>query len=113
MAVLYRWAAVRDVAGALATSVVDLVFPRRCGVCGDFGAFVCPQCAAALCPLGGERCVTCADPAPGGACRVCAVGSDQALTSLAAAFAFEGRRARSCYGSRYDRLSALAAPMGR
>lgn len=33
--------------------VLDLIFPPRCGGCGDYGATWCPTCAAGVRPLSG------------------------------------------------------------
>lgn len=100
-------------AGALATLLLDVLVPRRCGLCGSFGTFLCPACAAALPRADGPRCPTCAAPlALGTACRACAALPDQPLASLTAACRFEDGARRLVHRLKYESLSALAEPMG-
>ncbi len=96
-----------------ATLAADLLFPRRCGVCGTFGDFLCAPCVAALPTLTGPRCPTCAGSRPrGDVCPICASLGGQTLDSLTVAFAFDGGARRLVHRLKYERLSALAAPMG-
>jgi len=109
-------AALHAGAGVLA----DLVFPRRCGVCGAFGPFLCGPCAAALPAATGTRCRRCCRllaPASGGGaalpqCRACGLLPTHPLDSLDAVFRFEGGARRLVHRLKYERLSALAEPMG-
>jgi ComF family protein len=96
-----------------AALLADLVFPRCCGVCGAFGAFLCRRCEEALPPASGVRCPTCAGllPAPG-PCRACAALSDRPLDALVAVYRLDGGARRLVHRLKYERLSALAAPMG-
>lgn len=82
--------------------VADLLIPRRCGVCGAFGSFLCGPCVDALPRIEGSLPV----PARG------AAGGD-VLTSLGAACRFEGGARRLVHRLKYERLSALAGPMGQ
>lgn len=100
-------------AGALANLVLDVLVPRRCGLCGAFGAFLCPACAAALPRADGPRCRTCAAPlSPDTPCRACAALAEQPLASLTATCRFEGGARRLVHRLKYESLSALAEPMG-
>jgi len=44
--------------------LLDLVLPRRCGVCDRVGASVCPPCLARLVPCGPPCCERCGAPGP-------------------------------------------------
>jgi ComF family protein len=100
-----------------AESTLDLLFPRRCGLCGSFGSFVCAGCAAGL-PLAsaGARCPTCARLLIGetvhGRCNRCAPLASPTLDSLTPVFAFRDAARRLVHRLKYERLSALAEPMG-
>ena len=102
--------------GVLSTGaglLADLLFPRRCGLCGAFGAFLCGTCADGLPRLTGRRCPTCANLlGPRGACARCAALPAQPLDSLRATFVFEDGARRLVHRLKYERLSALAGPMG-
>lgn len=95
--------------GALA--LTDLVFPPRCGLCGVFGPFVCAMCVAALPHAGGGRCPLCAARATFGDCRDCAAAAGGGLDGTIAATRYEAGARRLVHRLKYDRLSALAAPM--
>jgi ComF family protein len=93
---------------------VDLVFPRRCGLCGSFGRFLCGPCGAALpvAPMA-MRCPTCARWLDTGApCGRCAALTEPTLDSLTPVFSFEDGARRLVHRLKYERLSALAEPMG-
>ena len=93
--------------------LLELLVPRRCGVCGAFGSFLCARCAAALPRLHGSRCRTCANPLrAGGTCRACTALADQPLDELAAAFDHDLGARRLVHRLKYERLWALAEPMG-
>ena len=100
----------------LGTSVgvlADLLFPPRCGLCGAVGSFLCEPCEEGLPGLTGRRCPTCADLlSPRGVCGRCAALAAQPLDSLQAAFVFEEGARRLVHRLKYERLSALAGPMG-
>jgi predicted amidophosphoribosyltransferase len=53
--------------------LLDLVFPRRCVVCGLPGATLCPRCTASLPLLAGSLCTRCGAPVawPVARCREC------------------------------------------
>ncbi len=97
------------------TAIADLLVPRRCGLCGAFGAFLCPGCRAALPRITGPICASCGDATAGGAlCARCAAASNgqPLLDAVVAACRFEGPARDLVHRLKYERLSALAAPMG-
>jgi ComF family protein len=112
--------AVAALARTAAGFAADLVAPRRCGVCGEFGSLLCAPCREALPAATGNRCCGCARVlTPGriaaandGLCHACAALPDQPLDSLRAAYRFEGGARRLVHRLKYERLFALAAPMG-
>jgi ComF family protein len=109
----FRLDALPRLGGALATLALDVLVPRRCGLCGAFGEFLCPACTAALPRADGPRCRTCAAPlAPGALCRACAALPEQPLASLTAACCFADGARRLVHRLKYESLSALAEPMG-
>ncbi len=113
LARMLRLGALPRLGGTIAALVLDVLVPRRCGLCGAFGEFLCAACAAALPRAAGPRCRTCAAPlVPGMVCRACAALPDQPLTTLAAACRFEGDARRLVHRLKYESLSALAEPMG-
>jgi ComF family protein len=86
--------------------LLDLVFPRRCAVCGGSGAALCANCRDGLHLLGEPRCERCGAPTewPVERCRECAgrriayasaraaVAYDDAAKSLVAAWKERGQR---------------------
>jgi ComF family protein len=108
-----RLGALPRLGGAIATLILDVLVPRRCGLCGAFGDFLCAACAAVLPRADGPRCRTCAAPlGPGTVCRACAALPEQPLTTLTAACRFAGDARRLVHRLKYESLSALAEPMG-
>jgi ComF family protein len=86
--------------------LLDLVFPRRCVVCGGSGAALCATCRDGLRVLGEPRCERCGAPTewPVERCRECAgrriayasaraaVAYDEAAKGLVAAWKERGQR---------------------
>lgn len=70
--------------------LLDLVFPRRCVVCGADGAVLCGRCEAGLERLTGPRCERCGAPTawPVERCRECA-GRRVAFARARAAVAYD------------------------
>jgi predicted amidophosphoribosyltransferase len=73
-------------------SLLDLILPAVCGLCGSGPHPVCPDCLADLPLLAGPGCARCGKPAaaPVGDCRECR-GRRLGFDSAVAAVAFEGR----------------------
>ena len=86
--------------------LLDLVFPRRCVVCGGSGAILCATCDGALKRLGATLCARCGTPTawPVERCRECsgrriafararaAVVYDEAAKRLVGAWKERGQR---------------------
>lgn len=86
--------------------LLDLVFPRRCVVCGEDGETLCGACDAGLRRLSGTRCERCGAPTswPVARCRECsgrriafvraraAVAYDDAAKRLVGAWKERGQR---------------------
>jgi len=70
--------------------LLDLLLPRRCAVCGDGGAALCADCAAALPALTPPLCARCGAPTvwPVERCRECA-GRRLAFLSARAAVPYD------------------------
>jgi competence protein ComFC len=93
--------------------LLDLLFPRRCVVCGFPGATLCAACATLLPRVAGPLCARCGAPVawPVRRCRECA-GRRVAFASARAAVEYEGgvRLLVSAWKERGLRdLAALAA----
>lgn len=114
--------------GAL-DGLLDLVFPRRCVVCREPGAWLCDSCAADLRPLPDDRCGRCgaplrragrpARPARAGsaprrvpACRECA-GRDLSFSRASAAFCYEGPARALVTACKFRALRSLAGELAR
>lgn len=100
--------------GAVA-ELLDLVFPRRCLVCGGPAEALCALCQAGLRRLGEPRCERCGAPTawPVGRCRECA-GRRIAFATARAAVAYDdaARRLVAAWKERGLRtLAALAAEL--
>lgn len=98
----------------LTSSLLDLVVPRRCGLCGRFDTLLCGPCAASLPVASMPRCHTCWELLGSqGPCRTCAAELVPSLTGLRSPYVLDGGARRLVHALKYDGLSALAEPMGR
>jgi ComF family protein len=111
-------------AGGALDGLLDLVFPRRCVVCGAAGSWLCEACAPDLRPLPEDRCGRCGAPLqrvgrparvarPGSpahrppACRECA-GRDLAFAAASAAFCYDGPARALVTACKFRALRSLA-----
>jgi len=95
--------------------LLDLVFPRRCVVCGDRADALCESCRRALNRLGAPRCERCGAPTswPVERCRECS-GRRIAFATARAAVAYDevAKRLVAAWKERGLRtLAALAAQL--
>jgi len=95
--------------------LLDLVFPRRCVVCGSDGTQLCGACKGRLERLGNPRCERCGAPTawPVQRCRECA-GRRIAFASARAAVAYDdaAKRLVGAWKERGQRtLAELAAQL--
>lgn len=95
--------------------LLDLVFPRRCVVCGLDGAVLCARCQARLERLAGPQCERCGAPTawPVERCRECA-GRRIAFARARAAIAYDdaAKRLVGAWKERGQRtLAELAAEL--
>jgi ComF family protein len=95
--------------------LLDLVFPRRCVVCGSDGALLCEACEGGLRRLGNPRCERCGAPTawPVERCRECA-GRRVAFARARAAVAYDdaAKRLVGAWKERGQRtLAELAAQL--
>jgi ComF family protein len=95
--------------------LLDLVFPRRCVVCGSDGAVLCPNCEQGLERLGDPLCERCGAPTawPVERCRECA-GRRIAFARARAAVAYDdsAKRLVGAWKERGQRtLAELAAEL--
>jgi ComF family protein len=95
--------------------LLDLVFPRRCVVCGSDGAVLCGACEGRLARLASPRCERCGAPTvwPVERCRECA-GRRIAFAQARAAVAYDdaAKRLVGAWKERGQRtLAELAAEL--
>jgi predicted amidophosphoribosyltransferase len=94
------------------TSLLDLVLPRRCAVCGRTGTQLCPPCREALPRIEAPLCARCGAPSawPVSRCGECA-GRRLAFASARAAVSYDAavRALVSAWKERALRLLAAAA----
>jgi predicted amidophosphoribosyltransferase len=100
------------VLGALATALLELVYPPRCAACGEDTPEepFCPVCAEAVeaVPPGCRRCGL---PGPENPCGAC-LARPPAFGSLAAGGLFGGPLADAVHAFKYGDRPALARPLG-
>lgn len=97
-----------------AGTVLDLVVPKRCGLCARFDTLLCDGCAARLAPALPPRCNTCWSALDStGRCRTCASVLVHSLDGLRAMYLLEGDARRLVHMLKYEGISALGQPMGR
>ena len=97
------------------SELLSILFPVRCVHCGRPGGWLCPECLAALRPLGEPACSRCGRPARSGeeacnrshGCRECR-GRELHFASARAAFAFTGPARSLVHRLKYSGQRRLA-----
>jgi ComF family protein len=96
----------------LAHVFLDALFPPHCVGCGKGGAFLCPDCRAAMPRALPPRCPLCWQPEPlGETCGRCA-RTRPVFAGARSVYLFEGPVREAVHALKYNHLSALARPMG-
>lgn len=95
-----------------AASVLDLVMPMRCVVCGREGRYLCDACLPALPRLEDPNCRICADPGSAPLCRWCAAARP-AIDRIRAPYLMEGPVRRMVHDLKFRNLRASAPAQGR
>jgi ComF family protein len=96
----------------LAQGVLDVVYPRQCGVCRSEGSFLCSRCRDRLPPADGLRCSRCWLPLTEGfACSRCAE-RPLALSALRSVFRHEDEVRTLVRALKFHGISSLAEPLG-
>ncbi len=100
-------------ASRIAEATLDLVFPKRCYVCGRHGQFVCTPCRKDLPVLRHPYCSLCAQPEPRMTryCRHCQERPLE-IDGIRAPYLMEGPIRNIVHALKYDGIRALAHPMG-
>ncbi|MGI8553871.1 MAG: ComF family protein [Dehalococcoidia bacterium] len=91
--------------------LLDLLFPPRCGICGALGAFLCSACRLSLHEASPPRCPRCWRSGGKILCPDCRQ-SPSPLEGIRSVYCFEGGAQTLVYQLKYQRLHALAQPMG-
>ena len=91
-------------------TVLDLVYPPRCALCGRSGPFLCDGCTAGLPVAGPPRCPRCWRLDHPRRHR-CPLAGDEFLI-IRAPYIYEGGVRELVHRLKYDGMSALAEPMG-
>lgn len=99
--------------------LLDILYPLRCLICGAWDSpSVCPKCEQGFLPIPEPFCLICGHPddpstAP---CRLCAaaeaVWGGWALSQIRAAAIYIGPMRHGIHRLKYDRVAALAEPLG-
>lgn len=109
-----RRGGIRHAVRSVATALLDVVVPRRCGMCGRFDTFLCERCIAALPAAEPPRCPTCWTALGSRrACRSCAAVLVHSLAGVRSPYRLEDDARRLVHALKYDGLTALGTPMGR
>ena len=96
----------------VADSILDLLFPLTCGVCGREGHVLCPGCEAAAPRLERPYCPTCAAPGPTGLCEQCAAVR-LAIDGIRAPYLMERVIRELVYSLKYRHVRAVAPELAR
>ena len=97
---------------ALTGSLLDLLFPPRCVVCGKVGTWLCASCAPALPWLDGPTCIRCGVPIQKGQlCPQCQQNPPR-LEAIRSVFLFDGPLRDAIHRLKYRHGHSLAQPLG-
>jgi ComF family protein len=94
----------------LGRTVLDLLYPPSCVLCGRGGAFICQTCLSAAPRADGLRCDRCWLPLRGADCARCAE-RPLALSRLRSVFRYEGDVQRLVHDFKFSGYSCLAEPL--
>jgi ComF family protein len=99
---------------ALGNAAIDLLFPPRCVACRRLGAWLCPECLAAIETIAPPVCQRCGLPLPqaGGMCGRC-TAEGSSLDGLRAYAYHSDPLRQAIHELKYADLQALAVPLGR
>jgi ComF family protein len=99
-----------DLAARIGQTLLDLVYPPRCVICGRGGPFLCATCEETLPRAEAPRCERCWQPDHVEGPRCPLWGTD--LHRVRAPFVHDGAARRLVHALKYDGISVLAEPMG-
>ncbi|MBI1801024.1 MAG: hypothetical protein HYR71_05295, partial [Chloroflexi bacterium] len=96
------------------STILDLIFPPRCVGCGYGGRWLCAQCVASLGYLKSPLCAHCGQELD--ATERCSPCQRRplatALAGVRAVAHYDGHLRRAIHAFKYERLTALAEPLG-
>jgi ComF family protein len=93
-------------------SILDWIFPPRCGGCDAPGSLWCADCQAELRPVTPPLCAKCGQPnTPSGLCANCRA-SPLVIDSIRSVALFDGHLRHAIHALKYRRMAALAEPLG-
>ncbi|MBI4338515.1 MAG: ComF family protein [Chloroflexi bacterium] len=97
----------------IAVATVDLIFPKRCYVCGRHGHFLCKSCEPDLPRLGQPYCSLCAQPMKRmhPLCLRCQEHPLE-IDGICSPFLLEGPVRHMVHALKYQGIRALAQPLG-
>ncbi|MBI4311386.1 MAG: ComF family protein [Chloroflexi bacterium] len=106
-------ASIGQAASRVAGAAVDLVYPKRCYVCGRHGHFLCPACVPDLPRLRQPYCGLCAQPEKRMA-RLCPHCQQHPLDidGIRSPYLMEGPVRNIVHALKYQGARAVAQPMG-
>lgn len=96
----------------LGNTLLDLIFPRRCGGCGKPGREWCDACRAQIRAVGSSICPHCGRPQPQSAvCPHCR-HTPLEINGIRSAVMFEGPAREAIHHLKYNGRTSLAEPLG-
>jgi ComF family protein len=98
--------------GRAGRTLLDLVYPPSCALCGKGDSFLCSACEQTLPAASGARCERCWLPLYGRSCWPC-VEHPPAFESLRSCYRFTGEARRLVLDLKFGHQSSLAEPLGQ
>jgi ComF family protein len=93
-------------------TLLDLVYPPSCAVCGKGDSFLCSGCEQTLPAASGDRCERCWLPRYGRNCWAC-LEHPLALESLRSCYRFTGEARRLVLDFKFGHQASLSEPLGQ
>ena len=88
----------------VADSLLDLVLPLNCAVCGEEGRYLCDKCEPEMAKLERPYCPKCAEPECDGLCERC-VGLAPRIDNIRAPYRYLGTVREMAHELKYRNLN--------
>ncbi len=95
----------------LGQSLLDLIFPISCLICGEDGSYLCDKCRTELPRLANQQCLVCQTPSPFGKTHV-ACKTKNTIDGSISALPYKDRNVHKIIETfKYNFVSDLSAPL--